>query len=865
MAIFARQTLPQVTLSEMAAVASMIAVGIDRKQAEIALRQSEATNRALITAIPDLLLRIRRDGTYLGIIRSDRLAVHDPNNLTLGSNVHNALPPEQAQQRMNAIQHALQTGEMQVYEQRLIVNGQFQDEEVRIVVTGEDEVLAIIRDITQRKQTERALRQMAEREQAIAKIIQRMRQTLDIDTIFSATTEELRQILNCDRVVVYRFNPDWSGKFVSESVAEGWKELIQEVANQPELSKTLVSGADCTIQALDSTEMLIEDTYLQETQCGIYRQPGDYRCVTDIYQAGFSTCYLEFLEQFQVRAYVAVPIFCGSQLWGLLAAYQNSNPRQWQDAEIRIVTQSGTQLGVAVQQAELFAQTQQQAKALRVAKEAADAANRAKSEFLANMSHELRTPLNAILGFTQLMNYDDSLSLSHRQNIDIINRSGEHLLKLINDILEMSKIETGRTTLNENNFDLYHLLNNLEELFKLKANSKAINLSFERSSTVPQCVKTDESKLRQVLINLLSNAVKFTEDGSVTLRVSLVTDRSSHPENNRQATNDLESITLHFEVEDTGLGIAPDEVDNLFKAFGQTQTGLKTGQGTGLGLAISQKFVQLMGGEITVRSAIERGSLFAFNIPMHLADDTPIPPTDSTHQKVIGLAPNQPIYRILVVEDQLANRLLMVQFLTALGFDVREAENGQEALAIWETWEPHLIWMDMRMPVMNGYEATQWIRASLKGQATVIIALTASAFEEQKQTVLQAGCDDFVRKPFAIEELLAKMSQHLGVKYVYAQPDKMIGLKQKWQDIAASKQEEMSPSDRREIILAQLKNISLEWLEQLHHAAAQGSDLLILTLLEQIPEDNAILATALTDLALNFQFDQIMEWVQLTR
>ncbi|MGK7896994.1 MAG: PAS domain S-box protein, partial [Xenococcus sp. (in: cyanobacteria)] len=468
------------------------------------------------------------------------------------------------------------------------------------------------------------------------------------------------------------------------------------------------------------------------------------------------------------------------------------------------------------------------------AKEAAESANRAKSEFLASMSHELRTPLNAILGFTQVMNRDSSLGNEQKQNLGIINRSGEHLLELINDILEMSKIEAGRTTINENSFDIYRLLDSLEEMLRLKADAKGLQLIFERTTDVPQYIKTDEGKLRQVLINLVGNAIKFTAEGGVTLRGKTID--NSH---------------LLFEIEDTGPGIDADEIDKLFEAFGQTETGRKSQQGTGLGLPISQKFVQLMGGNIRVSSILGQGTMFAFDIGISLAEARDVQ-TNKPTRKVIGLAPDQPEYRILAVDDRLESRLLLVKILTNLGFSVREAANGQEAIAQWESWSPHLIWMDMRMPVMDGYEATKQIKATMKGQATVIIALTASAFEEERTVVLSAGCDDFMRKPFREEILYEKMAEHLGVKYMYEEEN--LGA----QGFVPSPQ---AGAEAEQSLAVYLSQMDTEWIDQLHQAAIECSDDLILELSEQIPEENAQLAITLQDLANNFLFDQIIDLI----
>ncbi|MBD0394349.1 MAG: GAF domain-containing protein, partial [Microcoleus sp. C1-bin4] len=358
-------------------------------------------------------------------------------------------------------------------------------------------------DISERKQAELALRESAQGEQAIARSIDRIRQSLDIDTIFQTTTSELRQTIKCDRVGIYRFNPDWSGEFVAESMAPGWMSLMQKPDdfNWP---NNLVEDSRCTVKTMQAGPEPVRDTHLQENQGGMYARGVPYRIIEDIYSAGLSPCYLELLKQFQARAYLIFPIFCGSQLWGLLASYQNSAPRTWREAEINIGRQISTQLGVALQQAQLLEATQQQAVQLQQAAWAAEAANLAKSTFLANMSHELRTPLNAILGFSQLMQRSTNLNREQQENIRIINRSGEHLLAVINQILDLAKIEIGRITLNPTGFKLTSLLNEVEEMFQLQAREQKLQLIFDCSSDIPEYVQTDKLKLRQVLINLLS-------------------------------------------------------------------------------------------------------------------------------------------------------------------------------------------------------------------------------------------------------------------------------------------------------------------------------------------------------------------------
>nr|WP_246841495.1 hybrid sensor histidine kinase/response regulator [Chroococcidiopsis sp. TS-821] len=509
--------------------------------------------------------------------------------------------------------------------------------------------------------------------------------------------------------------------------------------------------------------------------------------------------------------------------------------------ELDVLSQSFNRMASQLKESfeQLETRVEKRTAQLNEAKQAAEAANRAKSEFLANMSHELRTPLNAVLGFTTLMNQDVSLTAEQRENLKIINRSGEHLLTLINDVLDMAKIEAGRITLNKKNFDLYSLLNTIEEMFSCKAQLKGLQLQIERTAEVPQYIKSDEIKLRQILINLVGNAIKFTQEGCIFLRVTTIDNQDKTPKNTPK-------ITLHFEVEDTGIGIAAHEIDMLFKPFVQTETGRKSEQGTGLGLAITHKFVQLMEGTITLSSELGKGTIFQFDIPVELAEATS---QETETQRVVGLEPGQPKYRILVVDDHLAMRRILKQTLTNVGFEVREAENGQEAIALWNLWEPHFILMDMRMPVVSGYEATQYIKSQPKGQSTIIVAFTASAFEQEQATVLATGCDDFIRKPFREEVIWEKLKQHLGVRYIYENPH-------------AIRETLQGTTPGYALNADNLNVMPTEWIAQLHEAAAKLDAETIAQLITEIPTDYAFLAQALQQKVNNFDFDQIIDLAQ---
>ena len=573
-------------------------------------------------------------------------------------------------------------------------------------------------------------------------ITQRIRQSLDLPIIFDTACQEIQQLLQCDRVGIFKLDPDSNfddGEFVAESVADGLFSVMK---------------------------VRIPDHCFGEGYAAAYAQ-GRIQVVNDIDNAGLMDCYRIALTKLQVRANLVMPLLRGNNLWGLLCIHQCANTRQWQDHEINLVQQIANQLTIAIQQASLYSQSQQEIAERQQAQQQLTEANqqlaraiRLKDEFLANMSHELRTPLNSILGMNEALQDEIFGSINERQlkALQTIESSSTHLLALINDILDVAKIESGQVTLELTATDLDSLCNSSLAFIKQQALTKRIQLITRIPKYLPELM-LDERRIRQVLINLLNNAVKFTlEGGTITLEVSQVQLESS-------TTNLTPLNYLKIAVIDTGIGISSENIQKLFQPFIQIDSALnRQYKGTGLGLALVKRLVELHGGTVELTSEVGVGSCFAINLPINISEPAIEHQTENLlGQSQIGQSQTERLILplILLAEDNEANIATFSSYLEAKGYRLIFAKDGQQAIDLTKEHHPDLILMDIQMPVIDGLEAIKQIRLDPDLVDVPIIALTALAMAGDRDRCLAAGANDYLSKPVKLKQLNLLIQQVL--------------------------------------------------------------------------------------------------------
>ena len=717
-----------------------------KKESEELLAQSESRLRAITDSAYDAIIMMDNQGriTFWNPAASKVFGYTE--NEAAGQNLHALIIPQKYYATHNEAFPLFQTTGLGAKIGRKLEFEALRKDGQQIVVEmsvtsikikGAWHAVGIIQDISLRKAAEISLVQQNNMQKVLMEIASNyINIPLDqVELTINKSLKEMGEFVSADRSYIFSYD------FIRRNATNIYEWCSEDT--QPQ------------IEMLQNMPLELVPQWANQHQDG----KAMYMCVEDVLSLPEGSDLRNILEPQDIKSVLTVPMMSGEVCIGFVGFDSVKKHHQYGEAEIRLLTLFSHFLVNVFDRvkSEMLLHDTNNSLVESIENERkmavqAETANKSKSVFLANMSHEIRTPLNAIIGFSQLLKREKLLTGPQQEYIDSIYRAGEHLLQLINDILELSKIEAGRSVLKPANFDLHALLNDMQMLFKERVQSKQLRFVVETANDLPQYVVADEQKLRQVLINLIGNAVKFTGEGGIAVR-------------SRVDELNEDTKILVVEIQDSGVGIAENELGKLFNQFEQTSSGIKNSDGTGLGLALSRELALLMGGDITVVSEEGKGSVFTVKVVIRVGVSEVR--EAATAKRVTGIDNPREDYRVLVVDDKDENRQVLTNFLKLAGFETLEAVDGADAVTKFEQWNPHLILMDMRMPGMDGYEAIRRIKSTEKGKHTPVIAVTASTFEDEKKKAFALEIQGYIRKPFREIELFATIGNVLGIQYIY--------------------------------------------------------------------------------------------------